>query len=219
MMKKLIFWIIIVVLVIVGAVVFLKKNSAPTPSVHNTIQAIFSDGTTTVNAVFDNTDDSVTFFLPALGQLTLPRAVSASGARYANADESIVFWNKGNDLTITKNGAEIFSGSTEENNIKLTEPTKDSVVKSPLSISGEAKGTWFFEASFPVQILDANGQVLGQTIARAKGDWMTTDFVPFDATIEFKNPTTTTGVLILKKDNPSGMSQNDNSVSIPVRFK
>ena len=34
----------------------------------------------------------------------LPQTISASGARYANDDESIVFWNKGNTAFITENG-------------------------------------------------------------------------------------------------------------------
>ena len=38
----------------------------------------------------------------SLGALYLPQAMSASGARYANADESIVFWNKGNTAFITE---------------------------------------------------------------------------------------------------------------------
>jgi membrane-bound inhibitor of C-type lysozyme len=44
--------------------------------------------------------------------LKLPQAMSASGARYANADESFVFWNKGNTAFITegKDGKETFSG-------------------------------------------------------------------------------------------------------------
>lgn len=33
----------------------------------------------------------------------LPQTISASGARYANPDESIVFWNKGNTAFITEN--------------------------------------------------------------------------------------------------------------------
>ncbi len=37
-----------------------------------------------------------------LGELTLPQTISASGARYANTDESIVFWNKGNTAFITE---------------------------------------------------------------------------------------------------------------------
>ena len=34
--------------------------------------------------------------------LSVPQAMSGSGARYANADESFVFWNKGNDAFITE---------------------------------------------------------------------------------------------------------------------
>lgn len=34
----------------------------------------------------------------------LLQTISASGARYANADESLVFWNKGNEVMIESNG-------------------------------------------------------------------------------------------------------------------
>ena len=34
----------------------------------------------------------------------LPQTISASGARYANSDESIVFWNKGNTAFVTEGG-------------------------------------------------------------------------------------------------------------------
>lgn len=33
--------------------------------------------------------------------LYLPQTISASGARYANSDESVVFWNKGDTAFIT----------------------------------------------------------------------------------------------------------------------
>lgn len=36
----------------------------------------------------------------------LPQTISASGARYANADESFVFWNKGNAALVQENGTE-----------------------------------------------------------------------------------------------------------------
>jgi membrane-bound inhibitor of C-type lysozyme len=36
--------------------------------------------------------------------LVLLRVISASGARYANSDESIVFWNKGDTAFIQENG-------------------------------------------------------------------------------------------------------------------
>ena len=34
----------------------------------------------------------------------LPQTMSGSGARYANADETMVFWNKGNTAFITEGG-------------------------------------------------------------------------------------------------------------------
>jgi membrane-bound inhibitor of C-type lysozyme len=43
--------------------------------------------------------------------VSLPQAMSASGARYANKDESFVFWNKGNTAFITEGagGKETYS--------------------------------------------------------------------------------------------------------------
>src|ERR1035437_3698542 len=58
-------------------------------------------------------------------------------------------------------------------------------VASPLQITGQAPGTWYFEASFPVKIYDANGQLLGNVPAQAQSDWMTENLVPFAATLTF----------------------------------
>ncbi len=102
--------------------------------------------------------------------------------------------------------------------IKVTTPLPNAVVSSPLLIKGEARGTWYFEASFPVKILDANGTELGIVPAQAQGEWMTTEFVPFETSLTFKKPTTKTGTLVLQKDNPSGLPEYDDSVSIPVTF-
>jgi len=103
-------------------------------------------------------------------------------------------------------------------NIIVTSPAANMIIQSPFVVKGEAKGTWYFEASFPVELIDANGKVLAQTHASAKGDWMTANLVPFESKLEFQTPTTSTGTIILKKDNPSGLPANDDSVSIPVRF-
>ena len=46
--------------------------------------------------------------------LTLPRAISASGARYALDDESVVFWNKGTTAYNTENGVETFSNCNSQ---------------------------------------------------------------------------------------------------------
>ncbi len=102
--------------------------------------------------------------------------------------------------------------------IRVTAPTSGAKVSSPLVVTGEARGTWFFEASFPVRLFDANGQELTVGIAQAEGEWMTTEFVPFTATLNFGTPSTSQGVLVLQKDNPSGLPEHDAEVRLPVTF-
>ncbi len=105
--------------------------------------------------------------------------------------------------------------------IRLDTPRPNQVIKSPLTITGEARGNWFFEASFPVVLTDWDGRIIAQGIATAKSDWMTSEFVPFEATLTFtvdKNAYSNRGALILQKDNPSGLPEHDDALEIPVVF-
>ncbi len=106
-----------------------------------------------------------------------------------------------------------------EDMLHVTAPKPNDIVKSPLMIKGEARGTWYFEASFPVVLLDDNGKEIAQYHAQAQGDWMTENFVPFTALLAFQAPLTDKGTLVLKKDNPSGLPEHDASVKIPIRFR
>ncbi len=102
--------------------------------------------------------------------------------------------------------------------ITVAEPRPNTTVTSPLVITGEARGTYYFEASFPVFLEDANGNVLATGVAAAGSDWMTEDFVPFTTTLTFFTPLTPTGTLVLKKENPSGDPIRDAELRIPVNF-
>ncbi|OGB74533.1 hypothetical protein A2V68_02905 [candidate division Kazan bacterium RBG_13_50_9] len=102
--------------------------------------------------------------------------------------------------------------------ITVASPQPNQRVVSPLVITGQAVGGWFFEASFPVELKDADGLLAASTIAQTSSDWMTTAMVPFSSTLTFTLPTTPTGTLVLKKDNPSGDSQYDDQLTIPVVF-
>ena len=106
-----------------------------------------------------------------------------------------------------------------DDKIVVDAPLPGATVTSPFTVRGKARGTWFFEASFPVILTDSAGHILAQAPAHAESDWMTTDFVPFSVTLTFTTPTTATGTLTLKKDNPSGLPQNDDSRTINVKFK
>ena len=107
--------------------------------------------------------------------------------------------------------------SDESQNVVVTSPEAAAVVASPLTVTGKARGTWYFEASFPVKLLDDAGNQIASGIAQAEGEWMTEDFVPFSVTMEFTT-TASFGLLVLEKDNPSGLPENAAQVVIPVQF-
>jgi len=111
--------------------------------------------------------------------------------------------------------------------IRLETPLPNSTITSPLLIKGEARGNWFFEASFPIYLTNWDGLIIAEEYATAQSDpanpddagWMTTGFVPFTATLTFKNPEyKNNGSLILKKDNPSGLPEHDDALEIPIFF-
>lgn len=102
--------------------------------------------------------------------------------------------------------------------IRISNPRPNQTVESPITITGEARGYWFFEALFPVKLLDGNGNTIASGIAQAEGEWMTEDFVPFKAELTFSQPTTSNGTLVLEKDNPSGLPENADELKVPVRL-
>ena len=113
------------------------------------------------------------------------------------------------------------NGDTQEEgrfiseNVKVSSPRPDSTVLKTFTVIGEARGTWYFEASFSIFIIDANGVKVGQGIAQAAENWMTEDFVPFTAQVTVEN-SPGPAILVLLKDNPSGLPENDDSVSFPI---
>lgn len=102
--------------------------------------------------------------------------------------------------------------------IQITSLETNALVTSPLTISGKALGSWFFEASFPVNLFDSNNKLLGQGVAQAQGDWMTADFVPFTVSITFDQPETPSGYILFKNDNPSGDSAKSLTFKQIIKF-
>lgn len=103
-------------------------------------------------------------------------------------------------------------------NVRVETPKMNQSVLSPLRIEGEARGLWFFEASFPVKVLDEDGSELGAHYVQAQSDWMTTDFVPFAGEVVFDTPRGEYGTFVLEKDNPSGLPEHADEVRVPIRF-
>lgn len=110
--------------------------------------------------------------------------------------------------------------STEiEDLIEVSKPQLAQSVSSPIEISGRARGTWFFEGDFSIVLTDWDGRIIGEAIAQSEDDWMTEDFVNFNANLEYEideeiySPKAT---IIFQKDNPSGLPEHDNALEYPI---
>ena len=127
------------------------------------------------------------------------------------------------EVCVTKDGKrfvhDVGNVVDKMNLITIEMPRPGDTITSPLTIKGQARGNWYFEASFPVELQDDAGNVLAQSPAQAQGDWMTTEFVPYEVTLTFSSPESGKGKLVLKKDNPSGDPAHDDVLTIPVKFK
>lgn len=94
-------------------------------------------------------------------------------------------------------------------------PAMGAKVGHVFTITGKAPGPWYFEASFPIIVTDAEGNKIATSHGQAQGDWMTTALVPFTAQVDvgaYTGPAT----INLLRDNPSGLPENDDSIARDV---
>ncbi|MEK7496794.1 MAG: PQQ-dependent sugar dehydrogenase [Patescibacteria group bacterium] len=98
--------------------------------------------------------------------------------------------------------------------VKITSPASFSKVGGNFIVSGEALGTWFFEASMPLKLIGEDGKILLQIPAQARDNWMTENLVPFQAEIntDYKG----SAIIHLEKDNPAGFDFEQPYVEIPI---
>jgi len=117
--KRRIFILIIAIITILTVYLVIRGDrpvsieTFPTPTPANTITADFlCADNKNIKAEFVNGENSFVKLILSDGRhLDLPIAISASGARYANSDESIVFWNKGDTAFIEENGVMTYEDS------------------------------------------------------------------------------------------------------------
>jgi len=152
---------------------------------------------------------NVTIILCALVVTLLLLSFVKKNVKPSNTPEDILVEDMGEVLFMSEKGVSIY----------LESPKENQKVESPIYIKGRAPGNWFFEASAPVTLTDANGVVLAEHYMSAEGEWMTTNHVPFSGTINFSNNNPTDyGYLIFRKDNASGEPQFDDSFKVKVFF-
>jgi len=122
-MKKNIIFVFLIVIILVGAGMWYvnnkgSKNYSPSPSPVAQVTYICNDNKT-IDATFYKGENkpvepgeppipsgSVKIVLSDGRNFDLPQTISASGIRYANSDESFVFWGKGNGAFVLENNVE-----------------------------------------------------------------------------------------------------------------
>lgn len=100
--------------------------------------------------------------------------------------------------------------------VAVSSPPSGSTVGQRFVVIGEAPGNWYFEAVFPIQVRDKDNNKIGQAQGQAQADWMTTGQVPFSAEVTLDTPYRGPATIVLLKDNPSGLPENDDSLEVPV---
>ena len=109
-----------------------------------------------------------------------------------------------------------------EDLIVLDSPSPSQVQARKVSISGRARGTWFFEGSFPATITDENGNELAKSHVQAQSDWMTEDLVPFSGEISIPDGMAVppSVLLRLEADDPSGgEGEIPPSLTLPLQIR
>lgn len=116
-----------------------------------------------------------------------------------------------------KIGGEVLSDKGQK--IYLENIKSGDTIDMGSEIKGEVSGNWFFEGSFPVRVLNIQGEVISSLFAEAKSDWMTEDQVPFSVIIDFPLEQEGAYVLQFEKSNPSGLDDNSDIAKIAISIK
>lgn len=103
--------------------------------------------------------------------------------------------------------------------IQVTSPLAGAIIAKEFTVSGKARGYWYFEGTFPAQLQTPGGSLLAEGVLTGQGNWMTEEFVPFHGEFRVSKKYTGKVVLIIKNDNPSGLSEKESWLSIPLYIK
>jgi hypothetical protein len=98
----------------------------------------------------------------------------------------------------------------------ISSPLPNATVAKTFTVSGSTPNNWYFEASFPIEVRDIKGKLITQSHAQAQSDWTVEGPVAFTASITIPNNYSGPANLMLMRDNPSGLPQNNAEMIIPI---
>ncbi|MEI6810894.1 MAG: MliC family protein [Candidatus Nomurabacteria bacterium] len=151
--------LLIIALIFVAGYLLIDKDTA-----QKDVYTFNCENNKSIIATFYPTKDTkVDLALSDGRKISLPHAISASGARYANADEKIVFWNKGTTAFITEGTSTTYTNCDTQNNLeqeatttKITKITKPVVKPRTDGLFGYANSEYNFTLRFPSNVNPQN---------------------------------------------------------------
>lgn len=99
--------------------------------------------------------------------------------------------------------------------INIVSPPPFGEVSETLIITGEARGVYFFEGDFPVEIITEDGNKIDH-YATAQGEWMTEDFVPFRFEYDISDLAPQEILVKFHRNNPSDDRSLDMVLELPL---
>ncbi len=109
---------------------------------------------------------------------------------------------------------------SEKGSILILDNIKDGdTVDEGFQIKGRVSGEWFFEGTFPVRVLNTQGEIIESLIAASEGGWMTSNLVDFTFTLDLDLDKESIVKIVFEKSNASNLVENDDSASITVTVK
>ena len=116
-----------------------------------------------------------------------------------------------------ESGEEVLS---ERGNKLVLENLKDGdTVDEGFEVKGSVSGSWFFEGTFPVRVLNMQGEIVRSIPVTTQDDWMTEDLVNFSFKLDTQLEEESIVVLRFEKSNPSGLEENDDFVKVTVTIR
>lgn len=92
------------------------------------------------------------------------------------------------------------------------------IIQSPLDIQVNSEGEWGgFEGELgTVELFDTQSTRLGLCVLSTTENWMVKGPVHYNCILEFDDSSTSTGKLVFRNNNPTGMVEHDKSFEIPI---
>jgi hypothetical protein len=113
--------------------------------------------------------------------------------------------------------------NADYSDVEIKTPFANSEITNTLIVKGAIPGTWYFEASAHIRILNSSYQEIAFGSIQALSDWMTTQRVPFEfttstASLNYKGNAT----VIVESENVQGGEEGERLIKriyIPVIIK